>query len=178
MLRAAQLCLTLAFPVLVIGCGSSSPHQSRSLAGLVAAEHELASDVQAGHYAKAWAAFTPKVHHRLDALGHASCAELVALGIELSRALCANPRVAAHSPSASCRHGKPKELLPEFPSDVQISGTTAYHAGRVEARYERGRWLFEGAHALTQAQRQQQAKAAFEKLCEAAPTTLAVKGQP
>ena len=169
MLRWGGLVCVLAGAYALSGCGSGSSHPPFALAGLVAAERKLATDERAGRYASACEAFTAEYQQALAAYGPGGCAEFMQASAQGIAALCAEPR-----PVAKSGHGQPAggPAPPEsrqelerhrrlcgaakrdgpgvpLPAGVTVSGRAAYNRDALYARFENGRWRFEGPGSKT-----------------------------
>jgi hypothetical protein len=154
------LCLSCLFAVAVTGCGSSTSSQGPSTAALGQSGRALSADLDAGRYGSACQGLTLVERHKLaqgiaivaTKLQGAGEAEMLAREVT---SIVGKPsgcvgflsfaKTLAHAMNANTGLGEEfdrrlSHLLPA----IQIRGDTATDHGVVEARYERGRWRFEG----------------------------------
>jgi hypothetical protein len=108
---------------ILAGCGSSGPAGDHSVAGLNAAAQQLPVDLQHGRYDEACEAFTAKARASLAREPGGCAGDLrltyAFLGGQLDRWF--------------------NRVLPR----IQVQGDTALFDGKVQARYEDGRWRLE-----------------------------------
>jgi hypothetical protein len=154
------LCLACLFALSVVGCGSSRSSQGPSTAALAQSGRALSADLDAGHYGSACENLTLIERHTLareiaivaTKLKGAGEAEMLAREIT---SIVGKPRgcvgflafakTLTHTMNANVSLGgefdrRLSHLLPT----IQVRGDTATDDGVVEARYEGGRWRFEG----------------------------------
>jgi hypothetical protein len=119
--RAAACLAVLA--LLTAGCGSSGPAADHSAAGVRAASLQLVADIKARDYNAACEAFTDEALVSLNKEPRGCPATIpyfyLLLGGNLNRWYTG--------------------VLPY----IQVHDGTAYFAGKVQARYEHGRWRLE-----------------------------------
>jgi hypothetical protein len=122
---AVTLCLALLLVVVLAGCGSSDPAGDHSAAGVNAAAREFLADVTARRYSQACEVMT-------------------------SAALAELNRQQGQCPGATeyydlALHGQLGNWFQRVLPNLQVNGDAAEFEGRVEARYERGRWRLESS---------------------------------
>jgi len=117
---------------LLAGCGSTDA-SSHSVAGIKAAGQSVASNLEAGSFRKACEGFTASARRRLAVFPKAGCSGALAF----SRGLLA---IEGKERIGLLFEHQLARLLPQ----LQIHGDSAVYKGVVEARFERGRWRFEG----------------------------------
>jgi hypothetical protein len=154
------LCLACLFAVAVVGCGSSTSSQDPSTTALAQSGRALSADLDAGRYGSACDGLTLIERHTLaqdiaivaTKLKGAGEAEMLAREIT---SIVGKPRgcvgflafakTLAHAANANISLGGEfdRQLSHLLPA-IQVRGDTATYHGVIEARYEGGRWRFEG----------------------------------
>ncbi len=152
------LCLACLFAVAMIGCGSSRSSQDPSTTALAQSGRALAVDLDAGRYESACQDLTVIERHMLGQeiasvatkLKGAGEAEMLAREMMSGKprgcvGFLAFAETLAHATNANTSLGEQfdrrlSHLLPT----VHVRGDAATDHGVVEARYEGGRWRFEG----------------------------------
>jgi len=115
--------LALLLAIALAGCGSSDPAGSHSAAGVKAAAREFAADVRAGRFSAACEGITAGARAELNRMqgGCPGATEYYYLFLR----------------------GEFGNWLQRVLPNIQVEGETAVYEGRVEARYEQGRWRLE-----------------------------------
>jgi|GEM_PF-5214789 hypothetical protein len=135
---------------LISGCSSATP-ATHSAAGLNAAGENMVANLEAGRFRLACEGFTASAQQLLAVFPRGGCTGALAF----SRGLLA---VEGKPQIGQLFRTQFATIMPH----LRIRGDVAYYRGAVEARYEGGRWRFEG-HDAEPAASNAQLKASLER---------------